>query len=757
MTARLDLRTVLLGSAAWAGALLGVLMEAAGLRWVAVGVVLLAAVVLGRRRRGWGGLLVACLLTAGAVAAAASARSGATSESPVAAWAQERAVVTAQVTVRSDPLLREGRFGDYVVVRGTLRTIQVRGRTLSAVVPILLFVGPAWQEVELGSRVGLTGRLGPATSAREAAVLSGRGAPQVLREPPAAFQAADQVRAAVRTGAARGPDDAAALVPALVTGDDQRLSEDLVEDFRAAGLTHLTAVSGTNLTLVLAFLLLVARWCRVSGRGLLVVGLLGVVGFVLLARPEPSVTRAAAMGTVALLGLGTGGRAAGVRALGVAVLVLLLLDPWLAVSAGFALSVLATAGILFVAPACRDALARWLPDPLAEAVAVPLAAQLACTPVVAAISGQVSLVAVAANLLAAPVVGPATVLGLLAGLVTLFLPVAGQLLGLPATWCAEVIVLVARGAAWLPGAAVDWPAHGAGIVALTLLSVAALVGAPWLLRRRAGALSAAVALVAVLVVPLPTPGWPPSGWVMVMCDVGQGDALVLAASAHQAVVVDAGPDPDLVDGCLRRLGVREVAAVVLTHFHADHVDGLPGVLAGRRVAEIQVTGFTEPEEGARQVGAWAAAGHVPVRSPPYGEVVRVGDLSWQVVAPRRTVSDNPNDASVVLLVETQGVRLLLAGDVEPASQAVLAQEPLAPVDVLKVPHHGSAHQDDDFLAGLGARVALVSVGADNTYGHPDPWTLQLLEDAGAVVRRSDEHGDVAVVVRDGALRVVDSG
>ena len=146
-------------------------------------------------------------------------------------------------------------------------------------------------------------------------------------------------------------------------------------------------------------------------------GCVGVLGFVLLARTEPSVLRAATMGTVGLIGMGHHGRRRGTRALGAAVLLLLLLDPWLALSPGFALSGLATAGILWLAPGWRDRLARWLPRWVAEAVSVPLAAQLACTPLVAAISGQVSLVAVLSNLLAAPAVGPATVLGLAGGLV----------------------------------------------------------------------------------------------------------------------------------------------------------------------------------------------------------------------------------------------------------------------------------------------------------------------------------------------------
>ena len=191
-------------------------------------------------------------------------------------------------------------------------------------------------------------------------------------------------------------------MPALVDGDDAQVDPSLQDAFRTTGLTHLLAVSGTNLTLVVGFLLALARWCRVRGRWLHLVAAFGIVGFVLLARTEPSVLRAAVMGTVGLVALGTDGRHRALRGLGTAVVVLVLLDPSLAVSAGFALSALATGGILLLAPPWRDALARWLPRWLAEAIAVPAAAQLACTPLVAAISGQVSLVAVVANLLVAP-------------------------------------------------------------------------------------------------------------------------------------------------------------------------------------------------------------------------------------------------------------------------------------------------------------------------------------------------------------------
>lgn len=719
---------LLLGGAAWAGALV-----ALWLGWWVLAVVtggVLAWLVLGRRRTVGGAVLVFS-----AVAAVTALRSDLVTEGPTARLADERAAVTVTGTVTADPRVRQGRFGEFVVTRLEVREVTGRGTTWAVAAPVLVLGDEGWADVPLGATVHTSGRLGPADGDDLAGVLGARGPPEVRADPGLWWDAAAGVRASIREAVAHRPDAQRALVPALVDGDDALVDDELAADFQTTGLTHLLAVSGTNLTLVVGFLLVLARCCRVRGRWLYLVGAAGIVGFVLLARTEPSVLRAAVMGTVALFAMGTDGRRRGARALGVAVVVLLLVQPGLAVSAGFTLSVLATAGILLLAPTWRDALARWLPRWLAEAIAIPLAAQLACTPVVAAISGQVSIVAVVANLLVAPVVGPATVLGLGAGLLGLVWDPAGRLLGTGAGWCVAWIVLVARRGADLPTAAVGWGTGVGALVVLTVLVAAIALVGPRLVRRPSTGIACCTLLVVAVLVRPPSPGWPPDGWVLVACDVGQGDALVLNAGFGSAVVVDAGPEPAAVDRCLDELGIASVPLVVLTHPHADHVDGLPGVGSGRTVGAVETA---------------------PVA---YGQVRRVGAVTLQAVWPEPGyVADDPNDDSVVLVAEVSGVRLLLTGDVEPPAQAALARLlPGLRVDVLKVPHHGSRFQDMAWLLSLGARVAVTSVGEGNDYGHPAPEVLEPLAAAGTAVHRTDQDGDIAVVVEDGELSVATRG
>jgi competence protein ComEC len=303
------------------------------------------------------------------------------------------------------------------------------------------------------------------------AVLAARGPPEELTQPSRLQGFAADVRGALRRAADRLPTDEAGLLPGLVVGDTSRLPAKLRADFQLTGLTHLTAVSGANLAIVVGAVLAGCRVGRVGPRLRAVVAGLALAGFVVVARPSPSVLRAAVMGLIAISGTVLGRRGNPLPALSGAVLALVLLDPGLARSIGFTLSVLATAGIVVWAPPWGSRLRRILPGSLAELVAIPAAAQLACAPVIAAAFGQVSLVAVPANLLAAIAVAPATLLGALAALAGSVLPP----LAAPLVWLAAVptgwLVLVAHGGAAIPGAAIGWPSGCVG----GLLVVAAVI------------------------------------------------------------------------------------------------------------------------------------------------------------------------------------------------------------------------------------------------------------------------------------------
>jgi competence protein ComEC len=555
----------------------------------------------------------------------------------------------------------------------------------------------------------------------------------------------------------------AGLLPGLVVGDTRAMDPVLAEDFRRAGLTHLTAVSGANVAIALTGVLWPLRRRAVDRRVQAVIGGLVLVGFVVLARPSPSVVRAAAMGAVTLLALASGRSKAAIPALGAAVGVLLLHDPGLARDAGFALSVAATAAIVLLAPGWSRRLRdRGWPPVLADALAVSTAAGLATAPIVAGLSGTVSLVSLPANLLAAPAVAPATVLGLLAAVVGVLVPPLADGLVWLAGWPVRWLVLIAERAAAVPDAAAGWPAGTGGAVLLTVLFLLGAWGLWRFGRLRPLALAALVGLV-VLGWPIrqTVRGWPPQDTIAVACDVGQGDALVLPAGPAAGVLVDTGPDVGAVDRCLDRMGIDALPLVLLSHLDADHMGGLAGALTGRDVGVVATATLSPADDRVGTLGRLVrrAGGERAVLVP--GDRRSVGGVAVEVLAPdpaRATASAAPNDLSMVARVTVRGVRILLTGDLGAGAESRLVSSGIdLRADVLKVPHHGSSDADPEFLAASGARVALVSVGADNTYGHPTARTLTWLTGDGMRIHRTDREGDLAVVGSAGSWGVAPRG
>ncbi|MEV1288881.1 ComEC/Rec2 family competence protein [Micromonospora sp. NPDC049679] len=776
-----DLRLAGLAVAAWLSALACLHVSArtgAALAGVAAGSALVGSVTDRLRslrlpsivdRVRW--VVVAVLLGVVCGSVATAARVAVRDADPLAALVRQHESVTADLVVRDDPRPVAGATGRPPVFLLSAELSRVRATGPDAVriavsARVLVLGSDAgWRPLLPGQRVTVAGRLLPPRGGDlRAAVLSTDRAPIPRGRPSWAQRVAGSLRAGLQRACAPLPDEQGGLLPGLVVGDTTRLDPTVEEDFRATGMTHLVAVSGSNVAIVVGMVLLLARWGRAGPWLAAAASAVALVGFVILARPSPSVIRAATMGAVALLALAAGRPRAAVPALGAAVTVLVVLDPELAGDPGFALSVLATAGLLLIAPRWRDALRRrGVPAGVAEALVIPAAAQLACAPVVAGLSGTVSLVAVPANLLVVPAIAPATLLGVGAAVLSPFWPAGAEIAAWFGGWPAWWLVTVARYGAQLPAGTLPWPGGVAGGLLLGALTVALLFAVRHRLVRRLVAVLAVAVVVGALPVRLVASGWPPPGWVLAVCAVGQGDAVVLPVSAGTAVVIDAGPDPAAVDRCLRRLGVRAVPLLVVSHFHADHIGGFGGVLRGRRVGAVITTRWPEPAMGRDAVYRAAARRAVPVAPAPVGWSYRRGLLELTMIGPPDEMTgtrSDPNNNSLVLRATVRGVAMLLVGDAEGEEQRALLDRFGAAslrADVLKVAHHGSAYQDTAFLDAVRPKVAFVAVGADNGYGHPNPGVLARLARGGARVLRTDVDGDLAAVRGDRGLAVAVRG
>jgi len=405
-----------------------------------------------------------------------------------------------------------------------------------------------------------------------------------------------------------------------------------------------------------------------------------------------------------------------------------------------------------------------MPYRLAQAIAVPLAAQLASQPLITALNGQVSLVGLFANMVAEPFVGPVTVLGLIACVLSPLRAIAAPF-GWLAGWCAEPIILTAKGGASLPGATIAWGASQWGAMAVALAMLVAIcwlitLALPRVLSRWWSTFLALGTLAACVVLPLPSPGWP-GPWSVVFCDVGQGDAAVVRVSDGVGILVDAGPDPPALQRCLDDLHVKRLALVVFSHEHSDHMDGANGLAKHAKIDLVLVRAGLAPGAVA-SVGRLIGDPAVPVTTAWAGQVVDVGSgrpgdakVRWTtlwmgafthaVLTTGEGEDPQANNASIIGRVEVDGLRVLFTGDAEPEEQAAaVAGGADLSADVLKVPHHGSAHQDSGFLAAPGAEIAVISVGLNNDYGHPAASAVNSLRTDGMAVYRTDLMGAIAI-------------
>lgn len=708
----------------------------------------------------------------------------------------------ARAALLTDPMeeVRDVRLTSFAARGATgLAWAAATTQTASGLAPVLLWCGEhalacGGSDWAPGATLRLRGALVPLEAGASAAAAIRVSAMEVRAPAAATGRYAAALRAGLRAQARHLPG--AELVPGLAVGDTTLVGKPLSEQMRVSGLTHLVAVSGANCALVTGGVGQLAAWIRLGRRTRIAVQAGALALFVAVVGPEPSVYRAAVMAAVILISRFGGRRAAALPALGTAVLVLLVRDPWQALHPGFALSVVATLAIILAAAPVAGALRHrvGLPGWVALPVGVALVAQLACAPILVLLQPEFSAVAVLANVLAAPAAPLGTGLGLLTLLaLPLSVPLGGALLWaatIPARWMMGTAAVSAS----LPFARLPWPGGWAGAALLTAVECVLLLGVwlmvqtssrrphrrpPWAnapgpsvrTRRWAGVflgLGASAFLAPTVLVPAVSRLSVPQDWSVVVCDVGQGDALLLRnpRAPAEVMLLDTGEDPAALRTCLDRFGVRALAWLALSHDHRDHTGALSEALPLAREALIAPQ---NREDGARRaVVAELAAARVPITTLWAGDAG--GDaLRWRVLGPPRgSTPPDANGSSVVLKVRAGELTVLLTGDTGSVAQRALipvagahganpagcaTQAGILRADVLKVAHHGSRDQHPCIAAAASAELAVISVGADNRYGHPARETLRQFASVGTALWRTDTHGTIAVSGGPGRLRV----
>lgn len=572
----------------------------------------------------------------------------------------------------------------------------------------------------------------------------------------------DTLRRHSRASLANGGHGAASgLLQGMVLGDVSEVPDATVDDMRDAGLLHLLAVSGQNVVLLGFVIMIVCRVLMISRRAAAIAAIATVCAYIPLTGADPSIMRAGTVGILGLVAMLFGRRAPRYYLLAISAAVLLTWNPNNLLEPGFQLSYAAVLAIFIVAPAISRLLG-FLPELLAQAVAISAAAGLATAPITLAHFQQVSLVTIPANIAAAPVAGPVMFLGTLSILAA---PISGGLcwlLNLVACSCTAYLAQVAGFFASLPAAVYVGTAPGVVAIVLfyaMLVTMTALIKRTsvhqlggWLTRGRAWSLPVMLLmLIAVFACFGGTIAAPPDSYTVSFLDVGQGDATLIQVPGGATVLVDGGPGSTVLDR-LKESGVERIDAVVLSHPHADHLDGLIAALEKYDVSTVYDAAAPTTSPIYADFLRLIERRHIPYEVVRRGDRVEFGELVLEVYSPDdEFVADDINANSVVLVAGYRGMEVLLPGDAE---GDMLTRLGLPEVEVLKVSHHGSG---DDYLertlASVKPQVAAISVGAGNDYGHPAESTLSRLERAGARVFRTDRDGTVRVTLDGGALVV----
>ena len=546
--------------------------------------------------------------------------------------------------------------------------------------------------------------------------------------------------------------EGAELLPGLILGDTRFQSKTLKEDMKLSGLTHLTAVSGGNIAILIVALSFLFQKTQINFKLQITLIFMFLIFFAFLVRTEPSVIRASFMASIVLISLLYGVLKQGINALLITICVALLMDPNLATSWGFILSVFATFGLLLLTEPILEYLTKiipWINKHLLIVIAVALAAQFSTMGLVAGFTGMISIWSVFANTLVSPVVPIVTILGYLGLIASNINSSFALFFNLPASIFGNWIVIISHFFADREWSIIKIPNGIAGFLIANLI----LFFIIYLFKNFQIALVVTTVILSLFFIFMSrliffNQSWPLKNWQFVMCDVGQGDGLVMQDLSGKTIVVDVGPEGKLMTKCLKKLGIKKIDVLLLSHFHLDHVAGLKEVMRNYEIKAVFTTWIKEPHEESKRVEQLFSPREVKFLLS--GQRLQIGEIKLTCFWPTNKkieIESVANNSSLVVLAEIDNASILLTGDIEPVAQeAIRNMWQKLQVDVIKIPHHGSKFQDALFPQWSGARLALISVGAENTYGHPSKEAIELYEKSKIKVLSSSTNGSISIFV-----------
>lgn len=544
------------------------------------------------------------------------------------------------------------------------------------------------------------------------------------------------------------PSEEGAILTGLLLGDKKAMDEDFYATAQKMGIAHVFAVSGLHVGVVLAFYLMVTRFLKISHNYLVLIGAILLLGsYCLLVGFTPSVVRASVMGLLGIMAVMWLKYKDFYTIIAVAALVIIFADPLGIFNIGFQLSFITALGLFYFTPLAQR-LFNFLPSKWALILAVPVAAQLASIPLTLYHFNTLPLLAPLVNLLVVPIVS------LLVPLlfVAIFLATMGLKLAQP-------FLYLAGGIAYTLSLFIEYFisifSEGHLFLArpsLILIAVyyLSLIGLREKERFKAKTgkvsfklrlllISIPLVLLVVGTIPRTLP------LEVVFLDVGQGDGAVLRTPYNQYVVVDGGPGSTTVSQYLRYKGVNKVSLVILSHPDSDHITGLYKVLKDFKVGTVLVPPDVEDSEELRQFKDSANRNGTRIVEGKNGVTLKLQPgIFFQVLAPEREALEglDINNASLIINCSYKNQDFLFTGDVD--QERLVDLLPLKrSIEVIKIPHHGSrGSYIDSFFQEVKPKVAVISAGRGNRYGHPHAEVVQGLEELGVQIYRTDKLGAI---------------